>query len=89
MPAISMFYGLIVTMYFSDNKQHHVPHIHVAYAEYEAVYAIESGEMIDGSLPSKKQKLMEAWIELHREELESDWNLAVQNQPLFKIQPLQ
>lgn len=37
MPAISMFYGIIVYIYFLDNKKHHVPHIHVQYGENEVV----------------------------------------------------
>ena len=52
MPVISMFYGLIVAMYYLDNKQHHFPHIHVKYAEDEAVFKIPDGILLDGTLPS-------------------------------------
>ena len=58
MPTISMFYGIIVYMYFIDNKQHHVPHIHVKYQENEAVIAIPHGELLDGSIPNTKMKLV-------------------------------
>lgn len=88
MPTISMFYGLLVSMYFSDNKQHHLPHIHVSYGDQEAVYGIESGDLIDGNLPNKKHRLVQAWIELHREELLADWSLAIKNEALFRIPPL-
>jgi hypothetical protein len=37
MPVISMFYGVIVLMYYFDNKQHRQPHIHVHYSDEEAV----------------------------------------------------
>jgi hypothetical protein len=40
MPAISMFYGIIIYMYFMDNKQHNTPHIHVKYQEHEVIVAI-------------------------------------------------
>jgi hypothetical protein len=40
MPTISMFYGIIVRMYALDNKQHHLPHVHVEYAGIEAVYEL-------------------------------------------------
>ncbi len=40
MPTISMFYGIIVRMYMLDTKQHHLPHIHVEYAEFDAVFQI-------------------------------------------------
>ncbi len=48
MPVISMFYGLIVSLYYFDNKQHFTPHIHVRYGEMEAVFTIESGELLEG-----------------------------------------
>lgn len=54
MPVISMFYGLIVAMYYLDTKQHQLPHIHVKYAELEAVYQIPDGNLLEGSLPSNK-----------------------------------
>ncbi len=43
MPAISTFYGIIIYMYFIDNKQHSTPHIHVKYQEHEAVVSIPDG----------------------------------------------
>ena len=46
MPIISMFYGIIVYLYALDNRQHHLPHIHVEYQEYEAVIAIPTGEIL-------------------------------------------
>jgi hypothetical protein len=33
-------------------------------------------------------KLVQAWIEIHREELLADWQLAVEGQQPFKIEPL-
>jgi len=87
-PAISMFYGLIVYMYFADNRQHQFPHIHVRYQEYEVVVAVPDGNVLDGSIPSSKMKLLQAWIELHKDELVANWELAVDGQPLYKIEPL-
>jgi Domain of unknown function (DUF4160) len=49
MPVISMFYGLIIAMYYLDTKQHKWPHIHVKYGEQEAVYKIPTGELLEGS----------------------------------------
>jgi len=88
MPVVSMFYGLIVYMYFLDTKQHHQPHIHVEYQGRECIVAIPSGEIIEGELPSNKMKLLAAWIEIHQEELMADWSLATKGQPIFKIEPL-
>lgn len=88
MPVISMFYGLIVAMYYLDTKQHHLPHIHVKYGEMEAVYEIPSGRLLEGSLPSNKEKLVLAWIEIHQEDLTANWELAVTGNKVFRIDPL-
>lgn len=89
MPTISMFYGVLILMYFYDNKKHSIPHIHAEYAEHEASISIEDGSILGGSLPSAKMKLVQAWLEIHREELLANWKLAVAGEPIFKINPLQ
>ena len=63
--------------------------IHVEYAEYEAVIAIEDGEVLQGSLPKGKMKLVQAWLEIHREAIFADWKLAVMGQPVARIRPLE
>jgi hypothetical protein len=88
MPVISMFYGLIISMYYLDTKQHKLPHIHVKYGEMEAVYTIPEGNLLEGSLPSNKGKLIEAWIEIHKEDLMANWQLAVTGNKVFMIDPL-
>jgi len=88
MPVISLFYGLIITMYFYDNRRHHLPHIHVKYNEDEAVFSIESGDMIEGVLPNSKVRLVQAWIEIHREDLMANWKLAIIGEKIFQIEPL-
>ena len=88
MPVISMFYGLIVAMYYLDTKQHNLPHIHVKYGGEEAVYEIPVGKLLEGSLPSNKEKLVLAWIEIHQEDLMANWELAVTGNKVFTIDPL-
>jgi hypothetical protein len=88
MPVISSFYGIVVRMYFFDNKQHAKPHIHVEYGEFSAVFSIEDGSTLAGELPSRQRRLVQAWIELRREDLMADWNLAVNGAILFSIDPL-
>jgi hypothetical protein len=88
MAAISMFYGLVIYMYFRDNKQHHIPHIHVKYQDEDATISIPDGLLLGGSLKSNKMKLVQAWIEIHSEELMAVWGLAVRGQGIFKIDPL-
>lgn len=88
MPILSMFYGIVIRMYFFDDKQHHVPHLHAEYADNRAVFSIDDGEVLAGTLPSGKARLVQAWIEIHREELLADWQLAVIGEEVFKIEPL-
>ncbi len=88
MPTISMFYGIIVAMYYVDQARHKHPHIHVKYQEHEVVLAIPGGEVLDGTIPSNKLKLAQAWVEIHRDELMADWDLAISGQQPYKIDPL-
>ena len=88
MPILSMFYGIVVRMYFFDDKQHHLPHVHAEYAGDDAVFAIETGDVVVGELPSSKARLVQAWIEIHRDELMADWQLAINGEEVFKIEPL-
>ena len=71
MPVISQFYGIIIRMYFKDTEQHYLAHIHIQYNEFDAVYSIEDNKILEGMLPIKQQKLVTAWIEIHKEELKA------------------
>ena len=88
MAVISMFYGVIISLYFLDRGKHKQPHLHARYQDSEAVLSIPDGKVLGGALPASKLKLVEAWIEIHREELLADWELAAQGQSVFKIEPL-
>lgn len=88
MPILSMFYGVVVMMFFEDDKRHKKPHVHVEYQDHEAVISIPEGKVLAGSLPPAKLKLVSAWIEIHKDELMADWSLAVRGEPVFRIEPL-
>ena len=88
MPIISMFYGIIIRMYLLDSKHHNLPHIHTKYGEFEASIGIEDADILAGELPRKQLRLVQAWIELHRDELKADWELAVSGENPYKIDPL-
>jgi hypothetical protein len=60
MPTISAFYGVSVSMYFLDNRRHSRPHLHARYQSDEAVVAIDDGELLEGSLPPGKMRLVQA-----------------------------
>jgi hypothetical protein len=83
-----MFYGIIVSMYYLDMRRHKRPHIHVKYQEHEAVLSIPDGEVMEGALAPGKLKLVQAWIEIHGDDLMADWALASTGQKVFTIDPL-
>lgn len=87
MPELSRFFNIIVRMQFSDIGQHNKPHVHIQYAEYNAVIALD-GELLKGEIPVKQLKLLEAWMAIHEDELYKAWNDAVRNIPFAKIEPL-
>ena len=87
MPTLSMFFGIIIRMYYGP-KEHGPAHIHAVYNDFEAVFDISNGEMTKGELPAKQTKLVQAWIEIHREDLEANWELCQKGEPPFKIDPL-
>ena len=85
MPTISMFYGIIIRMF--NNGEHNPPHFHASYQDYNAVFNME-GELIEGDMPKKQCKLISAWAEIHMDELLVNWELAMNEQPPYKIEPL-
>jgi hypothetical protein len=89
MPTISMFYGILVAMFFEDSDRHNLPHIHVRYAGHKASIAVEDGRVLAGDIPAKQLKLVQAWIEIHKDELFVDWELAAAGEHPFRIAPLQ
>ncbi len=87
MPTLSIFFGIIIKMYREVNSRHNLPHIHAEYQEYEAVVSLD-GEILSGELPSKKMKLVQAWLEIHNEDLKANWKLLSDGKEYFKIDPL-
>jgi hypothetical protein len=75
-------------MYLLDGKHHNLPHIHAKYSEFEASISISEGDILSGELPRKQLRLVQAWIELHRDELMADWELAANGETPYKIDPL-
>jgi len=72
-----------------DNQRHHTPHFHVEYGEFTAVIAIANGDVLEGELPRNKMKLLQAWLEIHRDGVMADWSLAVRGIKPERIKPLQ
>lgn len=87
MPTISMFFGIIIRMYYAP-KEHNPPHVHLYYQDFSATIDIQTCELLEGSVPPKQLRLVVAWIEIHREELMADWTLCQNGQKPFNIEPL-
>ena len=88
MATISMFYGIIISMMYMDNKQHSTPHIHANYQGYSVVLSIPDGDILAGDFPPKKLKIVVAWLEIHQEDLMANWELAVNGKTVFTVEPL-
>ncbi len=85
MPTLSMFYGIIIQMFWRD---HAPPHFHATYGEDEALVDIRTLEVISGRLPRRALSLVLEWAQDHRVELLEDWELCVRKQSPKKIAPL-
>lgn len=85
MPTISVFYGILIQMFWGD---HAPPHFHALYAEYEVLINIKTLEIIEGILPKRALALVLEWASEHRLELLEDWALCEKNQSPKKISPL-
>lgn len=84
MPTISMFYGIVIRMYYDD---HNPPHFHAFYGDYKAIFNL-NGEIIEGTMPKSKEKLITAWALIHKDELMANWQLAKNSETLYNINPL-
>ena len=87
MPIISQFYGIIISMFYFESEKHHKPHLHARYNGIKATYDFDSNR-INGNMPLKQDKLIQAWIQIHKEELNSLWILMQEENKYFKIKPL-
>ena len=79
MPRIASFQGLVVNLYFGDHPPPHV-HIYAGRVGHPGVqaarFSIDSGDLIDGTLPAAKLAAATSWCRRHREALSADWGRA-------------
>jgi hypothetical protein len=73
-------------MYHND---HAPPHVHARYGEYRAKFDIETGALLEGTMPRRAQALVQDWCALHLDELRVDWKLVQNRQAPNKIAPLE
>ena len=87
MPALSMFYGIIVRMQSERGGKHNKPHIHAIYGDAEIVIGLD-GEILEGEFPNKQLKMLEGWMAIHEDELMANWQMLSDGEGFFKIEPL-
>ncbi len=85
MPTISVFYGIVIAMYWGD---HAPPHFHAIYGEHEALIDIATLDIIRGGLPTRARALVLEWAQQHRRELSGNWDQCSRNQTPSRIPPL-
>ena len=88
MPELARFFGVIIRMYVEVAAPHHTPHFHAYYQSEVAIYRLEPVELIAGDLPRRQRRLVEAWAELHTEELALAWQALQAGQLPQPIDPL-
>ena len=86
MPAISMFFGIIIRMFY---KEHNPPHFHVQYNDFRATIDISTLALREGRLPRRALAMVMEWAAEHRDELMRNWERAQRGKPLKKIEGLQ
>ncbi len=86
MPEISRFLGVIIRMFFVGSE-HNPPHFHAYYGDHSAAFAIDTLEVIKGSLPPRIKGLVVEWAEMHKQELKKNWELLKKDK-FNKIEPL-
>ncbi len=88
MPELSRFFGIIIRMYMEAGVQHSIPHFHAYYQKQATVFSINPVELIAGNFPLRQKRLVEAWAELHQEELQKDWERLQSGKLPEPIEPL-
>ncbi|NNJ84463.1 MAG: DUF4160 domain-containing protein [Gammaproteobacteria bacterium] len=85
MPEISRFLGIVIRMYI---REYAPPHFHAEYQEYEITVEIETG-VVTGRFPRRALSAVLEWYVLHKDELMTNWEAAMNRKPLSKIEPLE
>ena len=88
MPEISGFFGIIIRKYSEIGGPHHMPHLHAYYQEDVGIFSLNPIALIAGSLSTRQQRLVEAWVELHQAELLEDWQRLQEGRKPLPIKPL-
>jgi hypothetical protein len=85
MPIISAFFGIVIRMFY---REHEPAHFHAEHAGHRAKFDF-SGTLVAGEMKSRKaRERIRQWAQLHRAQLETNWEKMKAGQPLESIEPL-
>ena len=88
MPEMARFLGIILRMYAEPSAPHHRPHCHAYDQDAVGISSLDTIALISGALPRRQHRLVEAWAELHQDELVTNWERLQAGQLPHKIDPL-
>ena len=75
-------------MFVEVGGPHHTPHFDAYYQDQVGIFGIDPIELIAGSLPRRQRRFVEAWAELHQDELKFDWSTLQDGRRPKPIEPL-
>jgi len=85
MPTISVFFGIIIRMFYRD---HNPPHFHAEYQGQNATFDF-NGKLLQGEIDSRTAKsLIKKWAQAHKTELNDNWENMRQGKRFTSIEPL-
>jgi integrase len=85
---ISAYYGIVVAFFWTRGSVESSPCLLARCSDAEATFSIPDGAILSGAFPFSKQVLVQAWIEIHREELIANWENGRADGDFFRIDPL-
>ena len=76
----------MIAVFYDD---HNPPHFHARYGGAKVSIEIDSLRVLEGNISPRALGLVMEWATQHKDELLEDWELAKNNTPPKKIEPLQ
>lgn len=87
MSFVCMFFGIIIRMYWLNDKNRQPPRFFAYYGDQEAAFSL-TGELLTGTFPKKQAALVRAWAIIHEDELQAEWKISQSSDEIFRIAPL-
>ena len=85
MPVISVFFGIVIRMFY---REHGVAHFHAEHQGQQATFTFD-GKLLAGSIDSRTaRRLIAEWAAAHGSELEANWERMTSGRALERIEPL-